>query len=166
VYVYGSYGIDKSTDGGVTWSHANLGQPPGQGMSVANLAIAPSSPTTLFASVMIGDFRYYKYSLVKSTAGGASWLTARSGEAYLGPIAVDPVAAGTVYVGLGYSRVGRSTDYGNTWTETLLPVSGQIVTLSIDPRTPSVLYAGTDQGVFKSTDSAAHWLRNLAKTGS
>ena len=104
---------------------------------------------------MVGEFRYYKYSLMKSTDGGTSWFTARSGEWYPGPIAVDPLAAGTGLSGLGYSRIGRSTDYGNTWTETLLPVSANIVTLSIDPRTPSVLYAGTEQGVFKSTDGAA-----------
>ncbi len=43
------------------------------------------------------------------------------------------------------------------WT-TLGPDSGSILSLVVDPATPSTLYAGTVRaGVFKSTDAGANW---------
>ena len=44
----------------------------------------------------------------------------------------------------------------NVWTP-IGPEGGTINTLAIDPTTPSTLYAGTNGGVFKSTDGGAHW---------
>lgn len=37
------------------------------------------------------------------------------------------------------------------------PYGGWVNVLAIDPQTPTTLYAGTGGGVFKSTDSGAHW---------
>ena len=37
-----------------------------------------------------------------------------------------------------------------------------IAALAIDPTTPSTLYAGTNGGVFKSTDAGATWTRHTA----
>lgn len=37
------------------------------------------------------------------------------------------------------------------------PDGGCIYDLAIDPATPTTLYAGTEQGVFKSTDNGANW---------
>ena len=45
----------------------------------------------------------------------------------------------------------------NVWTRHG-PPGGDVVALSIDPTTPTTLYAGTDRGgVFKSTDSGGTW---------
>ncbi len=37
------------------------------------------------------------------------------------------------------------------------PFGGTVNTLVIDPQNPSTLYAGTDAGVFKSTDAGGQW---------
>ena len=42
-----------------------------------------------------------------------------------------------------------------TWTQ--ITGSVRIQALLIDPATPTILYAGTDNGVFKSTDGGATW---------
>ena len=46
----------------------------------------------------------------------------------------------------------------NVWTS-IGPDGGQILALEADSRKPGVLYAGTGQGVFKSTDGGTTWLR-------
>jgi photosystem II stability/assembly factor-like uncharacterized protein len=40
------------------------------------------------------------------------------------------------------------------------PDGGEIMVLSVDPQTPSILYAGTGDGLFKSIDSGITWLRS------
>ena len=42
------------------------------------------------------------------------------------------------------------------WTS-IGPESGTVYALAIDPRDHSVVYAGTNGGVFKSIDSGVHW---------
>jgi hypothetical protein len=44
----------------------------------------------------------------------------------------------------------------NDWTSNG-PESGTINALAIDPKTPTTLYAGTEGGVFKSTDGGEAW---------
>jgi photosystem II stability/assembly factor-like uncharacterized protein len=50
----------------------------------------------------------------------------------------------------------------NRWT-TDGPWGGHVATLVADPRTPGVFYAGTDEGVFKSTNGGRVWA--VASTG-
>ena len=45
----------------------------------------------------------------------------------------------------------------NVWTS-YGPPGGDVAILAIDPITPSTLYAGTDDGVFKSTNAGATWV--------
>ena len=47
----------------------------------------------------------------------------------------------------------------NVWTS-IGPDGGQILALEADTQKPGVLYAGTGQGVFKSTDGGTTWLRS------
>src|SRR5437879_6238708 len=44
----------------------------------------------------------------------------------------------------------------NTWTSSG-PYGGSVPDLVIDPQNPSTLYAGTDVGVFKTTDGGDNW---------
>jgi photosystem II stability/assembly factor-like uncharacterized protein len=57
----------------------------------------------------------------------------------------------------------RSVSAGtNVWTSNG-PEGGSISTLAINPATPTTLYAGTDGGVFKSTNDGGTW--SAANTG-
>ena len=44
----------------------------------------------------------------------------------------------------------------NVWTS-IGPEGGYIQSLAINPTTPSTIYAGTDDGVFKSTNGGGNW---------
>ena len=69
--------------------------------------------------------------------------------------------------------VFKSTDAGKTWsradTGMTVPAGSppdsavRVDALALDPRSPSVLYAGTGLGIFKTTDGAKTW--KLASTG-
>jgi hypothetical protein len=85
-------------------------------------------------------------------------------------LAVDPTNADRVYLGLGTymqnSAVLRSADRGQTWQRTNVPFqmngngSGRNTgeRMRVDPNSPNILFYGTrDDGLFKSTDSAATW---------
>lgn len=67
------------------------------------------------------------------------------------PPPVPPPPAGPVL---------RSTDFGVTWASTKPGLSRQPYFLTSSPEAPGVLYAGTDQGVFKSTDQGDHWVQS------
>ncbi|CAN5900002.1 hypothetical protein BH11GEM2_BH11GEM2_14220 [soil metagenome] len=76
-------------------------------------------------------------------------------------------AAGTVYAMFDGHQNGdftnwlsRSTDYGQTWTSVVadLPPSRIPLVLREDLVDPSLLYLGTEFGLFVSTDAAQHWL--------
>ena len=55
------------------------------------------------------------------------------------------------------SQAGSVSAGTNVWTS-IGPEGGIVRSLAIDPITPSTLYAGTDGGVFKSTDGGENWV--------
>jgi photosystem II stability/assembly factor-like uncharacterized protein len=54
------------------------------------------------------------------------------------------------------SQLIKSTDGGLSWNPVGLTGVG-VLTLAIDPLTPTTLYAGTNSGVYKSTDGGSSW---------
>ncbi|MCG3123513.1 MAG: hypothetical protein GIKADHBN_01933 [Phycisphaerales bacterium] len=84
---------------------------------------------------------------------------------YITRIVIDPASASTVYVALGGfspDNLWRTTDGGTTWTDvtgsgpTGLP-DAPIRGLARHPSKPGWLYAGTEVGIFASTDDGATW---------
>jgi len=116
VYVSGLLGVYKSTDGGATWAQRNTGI---AGVPIGEFAICRSSPATLYAASADGG----NVSVYKSTDGAATWtLVSSPGSGLLGALAVNPLNANTVYIGVlgGFpnaDHVYKSTDGGATWVE-------------------------------------------------
>lgn len=76
-------------------------------------------------------------------------------------IAIDPVQPSTIYVGTWDDQsVYVSTDRGQRWTRGVNLGAG-VRKLLIDPRTAgtnnTVIYAATNDGLFRSTDSGMSW---------
>jgi hypothetical protein len=147
-------------DGAATWGLASNGI---SDAYIYALAIAPQAPFVLYAGTRHGAF--------KSVDGAESWspsgsgLTGAPGEDVRAPV-IDLLRPDTLYAGTyGYGQaVFKSMDGGAHWSPANTGLGSTWVrALAIDPRTPTTLYAGTDQGVFKSVEGAATW--SLANTG-
>lgn len=111
--------------------------------------------------------------------------TSRAGQAplaasplYISAIQVNPkrpniVYASTLLTDLDKRSVLKSTDGGQTWsaadtglTEPAAPAGERdlrVDALALDPRSPNLLYAGTGNGVYKTSDGAKTW--KLASNG-
>lgn len=158
--LYVSWGgrVYKTVNGGEGWAEAG---PPD---SISTLAISPSNPAILYAATFtLGVFR--------TTNGGGTWTPAGSGLPAIlgGALVVDPSNSANVYVSsvdnLDSPGAGifRSTNHGSTWAPFNVGLTDlSVPALAFDPFTPSVLYAGTDNG------SAFRWqpagVRRLAVT--
>ncbi len=96
-----------------------------------------------------------------SIYGTGKWSSCGGpGGGYANWIAIDPQNSSIVYAGLAYMTPGlhKSTNGGESWTA----VSGglyneRISALTIDRQNPLTVYAGTYNGLFKSTDRGATW---------
>jgi hypothetical protein len=149
---FGGGPLFRSADAAATWSISSAGITRG---SLYALAVAPSSPSTIFAGADDdngGD-------VFKSTDGGSNWVAVSAGltDARVHAIAVDPSTASTVYSGTRSAGVFKSTNGGASWSATSLNV-GFVTALAVDRVTPATVYAGTDSsGFYKSTDGGTTW---------
>ncbi len=144
---------------GETW--VNLGPNNGAGRCVA---LAPH-PTTV-GTLLVG------------AAGGGVWRTRDGGETWepltdgmpdlsVGAVTYAPSNPDIVYVGTGeggyavdfIAGIGllRSDDGGDTWTLPTEVVASQFYRISVDPRNPDVLLAGTNEGLLRSEDGGVSW---------
>lgn len=101
-----------------------------------------------------------------TTNDGVTWIPASAYGFAVGnetKIVAHPTDSATAFVTFaGYSgvaHVARTTDFGATWHD----VSGDFPpdpanTMVIDPDDPTDWFAGTDTGVWRSTDGGATWL--------
>ncbi|HXO42455.1 MAG TPA: hypothetical protein VN999_13460 [Thermoanaerobaculia bacterium] len=145
-------GATKSVDGGVTWDAAAA--PPGTPVA---LAAAPGSAATVYAATS-------DRGIWKSADAAASWQPASSG---LGAtktlaLAIDSLHPRILYsvvqggvLGPGLLKTGSG---GRQWhlvgPPWLVRYLGQI---TVDPVTPTTLYAGSPVGLAKSLDGGNDW---------
>jgi photosystem II stability/assembly factor-like uncharacterized protein len=162
----------KSTDGGASWSATPVDL---RGVYLNTLAIAPSNPAILYASVYYDS--YEEYAVIESTDGGASWARISKGLRNASRLVLDPVNPNTLYA-LAYTQcdVGgfydycsaafKSTDGGVSWYESnsALPLGErdleptEINALAVDPENPRILYVAlSNRTVYKSSDGGLTW---------
>ncbi|HXW75998.1 MAG TPA: hypothetical protein VEJ20_01160, partial [Candidatus Eremiobacteraceae bacterium] len=175
-------GVWKSDNGGITWDPVFDDQ---DVQSIGAVTIAPSDDQTVWVGtgeanprndVLEGDGIY------KSTDGGKSWTKMGLADVrQIARIVIDPNDKNHVVVaGLGdlfkdsdAGGIWTTRDGGATWTHSLYvgPSSGGS-DLAMDPKDPSVVYAGiwqfrrypwtfssggTQDGLYKSTDGGTTW---------
>src|SRR5205807_3797129 len=73
---------------------------------------------------------------------------------------IDAQNPDTLYVAAGLNQgILRSTDGGQTWMPSVFSffVDREILTLTIDPQTPTTMYAADSTSLFKSVDGGANW---------
>ena len=156
-------GVWLSTDGGTTWARLAGGLPaPETEPSRIGIAIAPSSPSTIYAV-------YYRKAdtsleaVFRSTDGGATWtpqvgtnlrnILSNQGT-WSGRIFVHPTNPSEVWIdGVG---LARSNNGGATFSS----VGG----LHADhhaqwffPANPAIVWKGNDGGLYRSTNGGTTW---------
>jgi photosystem II stability/assembly factor-like uncharacterized protein len=174
VYV-GTHRLWRSTDGGAlgSWKpvSGDLTNGPGGELCAwpaANpdyltaIAVAPSDGKTLYTGSAGGVIAH-------TSDGGATWkktFAAPLPARWVSALAVDPADPRTVTAAYsGYSRTSpaapghlfRSSDGGATWQRRDLPLDVPVDSLVANPFNGKVLYAGTDVGVFVTSDAGATW---------
>jgi photosystem II stability/assembly factor-like uncharacterized protein len=152
-------GIYKTTDGGNSWNLRNTGLP---GNRLLSLVIDPVTPTTLYAG-MFGTQIY------KTDDGADNWVPTPS-PLSLEPVAlaVDPLNHTKVYVADFSSNGGilRSTNSGTTWQYLASNLTRPGArSISISPVTSGLMYIGTSNGTFKSTDGGDNWSQLTSLSG-
>jgi photosystem II stability/assembly factor-like uncharacterized protein len=149
-------GLYRSTDGGESWQPVTDGLP-SEKLGRIGVAFAPSDSRRVYAVV---DAE--KGGLFVSGDGGVSWKRTSSDRRiwergwYFGEVAVDPRNPDVVYV--SDTALYRSTDGGKTF----VPIKGapggdDYHQLWIDPRDPTRMIVGSDQGAVVSVDGARTW---------
>jgi photosystem II stability/assembly factor-like uncharacterized protein len=154
VYSAARGNIFKSLDAGANWSWI-LGTPPNLNLD----AVDPQG--TLFGRIQpIGG-------LFKSSDGGTTWQQAGVGilSAMLGPVAIDPRSANTLYIAGHPINVDfpgvtlfKSTNGGTSWSPIASGISLSAgLGVTVDPINTSTLYMTTEMGFIKSTDAGRSW---------
>jgi len=155
-----SYSIQKSVNGGASWSSVRLGT---GSRPALKLAIAPSNPQVLYVEVapnLAGAVRLYK-----STDGGQLWTlmpTPLEDPFKAEALAVDPSDENTLF--FGGAGLHKSSDGGATWT-TLAGFFGDYRGMRFDGS--GRLYVGNDGGIGRTSDGGGSQLvlnGNLAIT--
>lgn len=174
------HGLFYSSDDGATWVKRNRGLPRDENRNilVSSLAVHPKDSKIAWVTVE-------KFGIYKTTDGGDSWQLLDRGIPTDGTafwsISVDRDGQ-TLYAGnKNYNHrpgVYKSTDGGRTWGHKFHNV-GQINVqekpypgginpwwVEVDPASSDIVYAGTDNAVYRSLDGGQQWTVLTAKRTS
>jgi photosystem II stability/assembly factor-like uncharacterized protein len=136
-------GVFRTTDGGDRWTSVN------NGLTNPYIRVLAVSGTSHIAGTGGGVFH--------STDNGTNWAPVSSGltDTSIGALAVS---GSVTFAGTESGGIYRSTDYGKNWSVANNRVvnSAWVAALAV-PSSGTKLFAGTDAGVFLSTDSGATW---------
>ena len=151
-------GVFKSTDGGKTWKQLTKGLPPG--IVQANIAIAPSKSSTLFAAVRTKTIA----KLYRSDDGGETWNGTTDdprpglgiGGGDLPVVRFDPKNPQIVY---SASVVcWKSTDGGKNWEGWRgAPGGDDYQNVWINPNNSDIILLGSDQGAIVTVNGGKTW---------
>ncbi|MDI6781743.1 MAG: YCF48-related protein [bacterium] len=149
LYIAGwQQGIFESRDG-EKWERKNIGL---ESLLVRAIAINPIHPEILYVGTQDGIFG--------SIDGGERWkrLTKPPNQPKVWTIAIDPLAANVVYLGAWLVGISCSYNFGEDWERRNQGLLNTCVhCLAMDPNNSGVMYAGTEEGVYKSSASGLSW---------
>jgi photosystem II stability/assembly factor-like uncharacterized protein len=154
------------------------------GLGARNIgSAAMSGRIAALDAVWEGD----RLTVFVGAASGGVWKSMNGGTTFkpvfdkepvqsIGAVTIDPANPKIVWVGTGESwtrnsvsigdGIYKSTDGGETWTNTGLKESERIVKILVDPQHPDTVYAAVpgklwsdswERGVYKTTDGGKTW---------
>ena len=138
VFAATNYGVLRSRDGGATWTILESAG------WVSTIAVIPGEPNTIYAGSQ------YSMGVSKSTDDGDTWSQA----GLTGGIISLAAAGSTIYAATMESVFVNS---GAGWIETSLGYGPQITAVAVAASNPSIAYAGTTEGLFRTTTGGTAW---------
>ena len=130
VYAATPLGVFRSTAGGA-WV---LSRTRALG-TITALAVDTNDPQVAYVGTDSG--------LLKTVSGGTDWFPLLdSGTPYIAAIAVSPSDPSTVFISSSWGTA-VSHDAGQSWSPTGLRLDAWPITMAVDPRNSSNVYAGT-----------------------
>jgi len=150
-------GIYRSRDGGSSWerispeNHAEI-------KNVESIAVDPVNPEVIYAGTWHLPW--------KTEDGGKSWHNIKKGvidDSDVFSIVIDQAQPANLFIS-ACSGIYRSESAGELFRKIQgIPYSARRTRmLRLDPTDHTVVYAGTTEGLWKSTDSGATWRRMTA----
>ncbi|HRA55785.1 MAG TPA: hypothetical protein PLQ83_19155, partial [Thermoflexales bacterium] len=131
---------------------------------ISAIAVAPSNSDVIWVGHQAGGL----FKTANGTAANPAWTPVTSPTLparYVTRIVFDPNSPQVVYVtygGFSANNVWKTTDGGVTWNP--LPGSGlaslpevPVRAFAVHPNQPSIVYAGTEVGIFASEDGGVTW---------
>ena len=155
-----SYGLLKSTDGGVTWKTTGLSFGISFQVRIQNVYVHPVDTAVVIAATRVGMYR--------STDGGTTFSRVQTGSYnnLVQKIGNPDVLFSSSLSGSS-CRIQMSTDAGITWNvvsdPTLPTTNSRRIEIAVTPDDTNYVYAVVGasnyglQGVYRSTDGGSSW---------
>ena len=157
-------GTYKSSDGGHSWHQFNAGIQKGTISAIVNqMVFNPLGSETVYAATTVGVFR--------SSDGGRSWTERMGGMTeinFVVALAIDPAHPNIMYAGTtgGVYRTKNATESWEKTTNGMVAFDAKMASMAlginrivIDPSNTDIVFAGTTQGLFKSTNQGDQWVK-------
>ncbi|GAB4577800.1 MAG: hypothetical protein Fur0022_05320 [Anaerolineales bacterium] len=150
LYIIQGNQLLKTTDSGLQWNSIF------QTEWSFHLVVNPQNPNILYIAT--------NNEVQRSSNGGTSWVKIFSGSE-IGSLRLDPQSPNILYLAHA-SQLMKSMDSGQTWQAIWqLGEKEKFMWLTVDPQTPSTLYASssawvnsnTQYAFYKSTDGGQTW---------
>lgn len=178
VFTVSSTGVWRSPDFGASWSvtafnTTDNGNWTYASQSPATVKVSVANPNVVWAGAVASNSPTSSYKINVSKDNGATFAKTTgglpiNGAYYISGLSASSVNAARAYVLFsvaGMAKIAKTSDYGATWTDiTGFSTSTNtgfpdvpVHSLLEMPFDTNVLWAGTDVGVFETTDGGASW---------
>ncbi|HXI16954.1 MAG TPA: YCF48-related protein [Chloroflexota bacterium] len=149
IFIAGHDVFQVSADGGTTWQPVQHNLP---GTDIHGFAMSPDDPNRLYAFVNgMGAFA--------SADAGQAWRRLGQTPADVMGLTAAGGSPETVFVASMGAGILRSADGGDTWQPAAGGSPRRALALAADPSNRQTLYAGNEDGLYKTTGGGANWTR-------
>ena len=171
---FGSDRLYRSTNTG-TLNTVVSQAPFAAGVPVSAIAVSPQDDNYRIVGLTNGSLFYTTTGNTTLSVLDPTGITGVIPDKYVARVAFDPSDKNTAYIAIGGYMGGTGATQSHVWKVTNLGTTPSIAAVNsglpdvpvnafvVDPASSSNLFAGTDIGVFNSTDGGASW--NVFGTG-